>query len=417
MTDEHENPLAGGSDALEFREVADRVWVRDLLPGQANGLTVELDEGLVQVDTGFNDGVALEILSDIRSVTDRPVTTIVYSHGHVFYNFGVGAWLDHAQKRGEPRPRIVAQQNLPARYERYRETQEFQTLLTGWQSGFGKAAWEGQVGPFVDPDVVYDDHLSVGDTSRSVELYWAPAETDDATAVWLPAERLLYGGAATIASIPNIGTPLRTQRDPVRWAGTLDHYISLEPEVLVREFGPEIYGRDAIAEVLGSTADALRWLRAEVVRRLNKGWDIDEILDDIEYPTEWEDLAWMAPTYGHPDYIVRDIYRSETGWWDRNVTTLHPAPRRAVGEAIRGAISDPNHVLDAVRRLRAEGDLQLALHVVDLLALGETDDDATLRARAMKSEIATQLAADATSFISANLYRTLAGYPRDRAMD
>jgi len=417
VPDDRDNPLAGGAEALEFREVADRVWARDLLPGQGNGLTIETESGLIQVDTGFNDGVAQEILADIRTVTDRPLGTIVYSHGHVFYNFGVMAWLAEAEQRGDPRPEIVAHENLPARYARYRETVDFQTVLTGWQSGFGRAAWEGQLDPFLDPDVVYRDELSIGSAARPVELHWAPAETDDATAVWLPEERLLYGGAATIMSIPNVGTPLRSQRDPMRWARTLDHYIALGPETLVREFGPEVHGRAAIVEVLQSTADALRWLRAETVRRLNRGLDIEEIIAEIDYPTEWADMAWMAPTYGHPDYIVRDIYRSETGWWDRNITRLHPSPPEAVAAAVRSAIADPAHVIETAQRLRADGQAQLALHVVDLLALDDGDDPFVAEARAIKVEIAEELAAGASSFISSNLYRTMAAYPNDRAMD
>jgi alkyl sulfatase BDS1-like metallo-beta-lactamase superfamily hydrolase len=417
VADDHENPLAGGTQALEFREVADRVWARDLLPGQGNGLTVETETGLIQVDTGFNDGVAREIIADVRRVSDRPVRRIVYSHGHVFYNFGVGAWLDDAVERGDPRPGIVAHENLPARYARYRETLDFQTLLTGWQSGFGRGAWEGQLAPFLDPDVVYRDELSIGEGDRPVELFWAPAETDDATAVWLPAERLLYGGAATIMSIPNVGTPLRSQRDPMRWARTLDRYVTLEPETLVREFGPEVHGREAIAEVLASTAAALRWLREQTIERLNRGADIDEIIADIDYPAEWAEMDWMAPTYGHPDYIVRDIYRSETGWWDRNITHLHPSSTAAAAAAVRSAIADPGHVLDTARRLVDDGEPQLALHVVDLLALDGGDDPAVVEARELKAEIGDLLAADASSFISANLYRTMAGYPHDRAMD
>ena len=63
----------------------------------------------------------------------------------------------------------------------------------------------------------------------------------------------------------------------------------------------------------------------------------------------------MAPTYGHPDYIVRDIYRSETGWWDRNITHLHPAPPQSVAAAIRSAIADPGRVLETAKELRARG--------------------------------------------------------------
>jgi alkyl sulfatase BDS1-like metallo-beta-lactamase superfamily hydrolase len=128
-------------------------------------------------------------------------------------------------------------------------------------------------------------------------------------------------------------------------------------------------------------------------------------------------MAWMAPTYGHPDYIVRDIYRSETGWWDRNITHLHPAPAPEAAEAIRTAIADPRHVLETVEALRGRGERQLALHVLDLLALCPGDDPEVIEARAIKAAIAEELADAASSFISANLYRTMADYPHRRATE
>ena len=161
--------------------------------------------------------------------------------------------------------------------------------------------------------------------------------------------------------------------------------------------------------------DALRWLRRETIGRLNRGLDIDEILADIEYPADWAAKPWMAPTYGHPDFIVRDIYRSETGWWDRNIKSLHPASRPEVAEAIRVAISDPGHVIATAERLRSEDRPQLALHVIDLLAQSSSNDPEVLAARQLKKELAEDLAGQATSFISANLYRTLADYPHERA--
>jgi uncharacterized sulfatase len=203
----------------------------------------------------------------------------------------------------------------------------------------------------------------------------------------------------------------------MRWARTLDHYVTLQPETLVREFGPEVHGRAAIAEVLTTTADALRWLRAATVERLNRGWDVDEIVADLDYPPEWADMAWMAPTYGHPDYIIRDIYRSETGWWDRNITHLHPAPAADAAAAVRSAIADADHVIETATRLRADGELQLALHVLDLLALDAGDETSVTEARRIKTEIGGELADGASSFISANLYRTMADYPHERAAD
>jgi len=52
------------------------------------------------------------------------------------------------------------------------------------------------------------------------------------------------------------------------------------------EFGPPIEGRDKIQRVLLSTSAALRWLRREVVERINRGMGIVEILHELDYPAE-----------------------------------------------------------------------------------------------------------------------------------
>ena len=78
------------------------------------------------------------------------------------------------------------------------------------------------------PRETFSRALRLGDAARQIQLLWAPSETDDALVAWLPKERLLYGGAAVTPSIPNVGTPLRSLRDPVRWADTLERLARLE---------------------------------------------------------------------------------------------------------------------------------------------------------------------------------------------
>ena len=107
---------------------------------------------------------------------------------------------------------------------------------------------------------------------------------------------------------------------------------------------------------------------------------------------------------------------------DRLVGPQHhppaPPPRPpAVAAAVRAAIADPGHVLDEARTLRERGEHQLALHVVDLLALDTSDAPEVLEARQIKAELAEELAASTSSFIAANLYRTMADYPHRRALD
>jgi uncharacterized sulfatase len=371
--------------------------------GMGNALSVETDSGVLQVDTGVSAQQARKMLERLRQLTDAPVHTIAYSHGHLGYNNAVETWLEDAARRGDPPPRLVAHENLVRRWRRYRETEGLQQLFVELQ-------FRVPVGSVTEPlqmtlpTETFRESLTLGSGERRVQLLWAPSETDDALVLWMPGLKLLYGGAAVTPSIPNVGTPLRSLRDPVRWADTLDRLAALGPEIVVMEFGPALEGFDRIQQILGSTAVALRWLRREVVERINRGMGVVEILHDLEYPAELFDVDWMRPLYGDPDYIVRDIFRAETGWWDRNPTQLHPAHPDEAGAAVLSAIGDRSAVLERARALAGEGRHQLALHVVDVLALAPGDDAHVVEARGLKAELCRVLGEQARSFVSQSLY-------------
>ena len=260
----------------------------------------------------------------------------------------------------------------------------------------------------VDPTETFDDHMVLSESPR-IELLWVPSETDDALAMWLPDTRTLYAGASVPADfIPNVGTPLRTLRLTARWADTLERLIELRPEVLVIEFGPFVTGEDRIAERLTTTAEALRWLRREVVDRLNRGMNEREILADLEYPPEVFDLPWLTHVYGSPDYVVRDLVREESGWWDRNPTSLHPAAPADVARATFDAIADPDAIIARTETLAADGKVQLAMHVIDLVALGPDNEPAVMRARTIKADLCRARSKEIDPYPSKGLYKSSA---------
>jgi alkyl sulfatase BDS1-like metallo-beta-lactamase superfamily hydrolase len=256
------------------------------------------------------------------------------------------------------------------------------------------------------PDVTYAGSYTIhAGPARTIRLIAAPSETDDVTAVWLPEDEVLYGSAAVIEAIPNVGTPMRTMRDPVRWADTLDRLAALGARAMVPEFGSIVRDREVIAAWLTETAAVLRWLRRETVERMNRGLTIAEILHDIHYPDGMFDRPWLRETYGHRDYIVRDIYRAENGWWeDRNPTTLHPAHPTGAAAAIANAITDKQAVLDHAAQLRDAGQAQEALHVIDLLALAPGDQPELEQARRLKRDLCAILATHNPSYISQSIY-------------
>ncbi|MFT5014711.1 MAG: alkyl sulfatase BDS1-like metallo-beta-lactamase superfamily hydrolase [Planctomycetaceae bacterium] len=402
MSDEKNQPGQGMLSGAEgFREVKPGIYI---LPAQGNALAIETDEGLVVIDSGPGGKASRRMIENVRSVTDKPVTMICYSHGHLGYNDGVDEWLAHNAERDEQPARLIAHENLVTRYHRYRQTKGLQSILADMQFPGAKLRFTIR-----DPDLVFSERLSLPVKGRRVELLWVPSETDDCIAAWLPDDGVLYSGAAFPGTtIPNIGTPLRTQRFTIRWAESCELMASFDAELLVQEFGPVIEGKQAVKDRLMKTAESLRWLRDEVVRRMNTGMNEREILEDMRYPDYFNELEYMKARYGAPEYIVRDIYREENGWWDRNPTTLHPEALNAAGDAVLSAIGDPEAVIARAEELRDAGDIQLALHVIDLVANAGSVNDVVLKARTLKAELCRQRAKEIRPYVSKALFESSA---------
>ena len=403
--------------ALAGRSIGDGLWI---LPGQGNALAARSDQGVVLIDAG-NRSVQPAMAEYLRAQTDERLCAIVYSHGHQQYNAAVPLWCEHNEQRGEAPPRLIAHENVLERYRRYRETAELQARA--WKVQFPSRDDRPLVAYRVDvendnhdPRETFRETMTVTQGARPIELFWAPSETDDCLAAWFPSDGLLYAGPAVQGdTIPNIGTPLRTQRFTVRWADTLERMAGLGAARLVSEFGPLIEGEAVIRERLTAMADALRWLRSEVVQRMNRGMNEREVLADLTYPAEHFDRPWMTPSYGSPDYIARDLFREENGWWDRNPTNLHPADPSDAANAVLSAI-DAEAIVAKARALQSQGETQLALHIIDLVALAPGTDGVVASAKALKAELCSQRAREVDPYVSKALFWSCAALLR-RARD
>ena len=371
--------------------------------GQGNSLVVDLGDSLLLVDAGPGGEITQRMMDQVRESLGKPVSHIVYSHGHMGYNNGVSQWLDDAAARGEPPPMVVAHERVAHRYRRYRETAGLQSLTNTHQfrthyPAQPPAHW------FRMPDKSFSTRLVIEGSARHVELLHAPSETDDGAAVWVPDVRTLYAANASIKGCPNAGSPYRIQRDVRHWIATLETFRALDPLVLIPEFGKPLHTQREVHETLEIPAQAMRYLREEVVRRMNEGMGEIEILHDVALPDALFQHPSMKPAYGCAEYIMRDIWRSENGWWNRNATDLHPAAPAKAAEAVRQALPDPQGVLDHARALQAQGHTQLALHVIDLLAAEPSEDRYVREARHIKAELCRARAQQVSSVVSRNLY-------------
>jgi glyoxylase-like metal-dependent hydrolase (beta-lactamase superfamily II) len=382
--------------------------VVDLAPGifgqqQAGWLvTIETTDGLVQIDTGDQ---AHASLAAIRSRTDAPFTDIVFSHGHQRYNLACRDWVLDCVRTSGRVPRVIAHENVPRRQRRYQQSAGLQNRLLERQFRYPPGSLEGRQFPFTTPTHLFRDSFTIETPGRTIDVLHAPSETDDAVAVWLREDGVLYGGPACIPFFPNVGSPQRPVRDPLRWADTLDRLAALPAELLICEFGEPIRGREAIAEYLASTATALRWCHDTVVELMNRGHNVAEIVNMVEFPPEIFGKPWLQEGYTSLEHVLRDVYRTQFGWWeDLNPTSLHPAHPADVARELRAAITDPDAVLARARALADDGETLLALHVVDLLALGEGADPVVVGARQLKAELCRSAAAANPSYVTQSLY-------------
>lgn len=380
--------------------VTDGVYITG---GLGNSLSIDLGDSVVQIDTGYNAKSAQAMMAQLAKYTSAPVTTLVYSHGHLGYNFGVTEWVKAAIAAGRSAPPILAQAAAMDTIDRFRTTSPFAHLALALKM-HGKLPENPGQFPITNPTATFTDSYSVLGSERSVSIVSAPSETSGAIAAWIPDAGVLYGGPSCITALPNIGLPLRTPRDPVRWANTLERLAGYRADHLVPQYGPVIHGQADVREYLESTVRALRYVHDEVLRLLNEGYNLNQLSQCIEFPAEIFAKTNLEGNYGSLSDLVHAIWSSYVGWWDRNPTNLQPAPEGDVAAAVLAAIGDPQRVLDHVESLCAQGSWQLALHVVDLIALAEGDAPEVVAARQLKAKICRAMAGLQGDFAGEALY-------------
>ncbi|MFB4313885.1 alkyl sulfatase dimerization domain-containing protein [Actinomadura sp. 21ATH] len=363
--------IAGGG----VHEVADGVGWR---PGFGNVITLRGGGELALFDTG-NPADAGKLHADVRAWTDAPLTTAIYSHGHIDHVFGVGPFDAEADAAGRRRPTVIAHESVPDRFRRYVLTNGYNTVVNRRQFRQPDLTWPAE---YRYPDVTYREALTVGHGDLTLELFHAKGETDDATVCWIPERGIVCTGDLFIWVAPNAGNPQKVQRYPVEWAHALRRMAALGAEVMLPSHGVPIFGADRIRQALTETAEWLESLIAQTLEMLNAGARLDEIVHTVRPPARLADRPYLQARYDEPEFIVRNLWRRYAGWYDGNPATLKPAPDATLAAAVAGLAGGPARLADAAIRAAAGGDLRLAGHLAEMAILAAPDDPAVHRVHA-----------------------------------
>ncbi|MBM3156566.1 MAG: MBL fold metallo-hydrolase [Chloroflexi bacterium] len=403
------SPLGLSGEA--FAEVAEKTWCVSIL---ANVTAFETDEGLVLVDAGLRN-FAPRMAELLRQRTKAPVHTAIYTHGHVDHAFGLDAFL----VKGQRRPRVIGHSALPARLKRYERTPRFQKDINARQF-YGSpyellpANAQAEVDtafrtPEWQPDVLYDDRLSIEVGGLTFELHHARGETDDHTWVFCPQRGVLCTGDLVIWVVPNGGNPQKVQRYPWEWAQALRRMAELHASSLCPGHGPPVSGdAELVQRILLETAAYLDSIVGQTLAALENGAPPHvDIVRSVRIPST--DAPWLLPLYDEAEFIARNVIRYYGGWYSGRPSELKPASRADVAREIARLSGGAEVLAKRARAIAETGDLRLACHLADY-ALEAAPGNS--RVNGIVARIYEQRAASETSLMAIDLFRSAAAYAR-----
>ncbi|SET06856.1 alkyl sulfatase dimerization domain-containing protein [Paenibacillus sp. NFR01] len=362
--------------------------------GLGNAGFVITEDGVVVIDSTVSAAGGEAVLAEIRKRTSLPIRYLIYTHGHEDHVGGAAVF----KREGAT---VIAHRNVSRRFERYSRLWDHHLSINALQ--FQTDGFAGGQPSYVYPDITYDQEYTLEFGGRTFRLVHGKGETDDATIVYIPEDRVVYIGDFIIWTFPNVGNPNKVLRYAREWYETLDRVLAWQPRIIAPGHGPSLTEPEALRDALRDTSDALRFLEEQTILHINQGSPVEKAVADIKLPERLEQSPYLRQVYGTREFVIRGIYRRYTGWYDGNPTHLAPSPEAQVRTAVLDLIGDEAKVLAKAEHLQAEGQHQLALHIVDLLIddSGQTSKEAVQ----LKIKLLEELAGRSNNLFYHNFYK------------
>jgi alkyl sulfatase BDS1-like metallo-beta-lactamase superfamily hydrolase len=374
----------------------------------SNVLFVITDESVVVIDTTESVRSARAALSEFRKICSLPISHIIYTHFH-------GDHIRGAKAFHNPEATVISQEGLPSELEQMRRLLPFRKLADGLQFGLsleikdrGISLAGHIVDGYVPPDITFGEDYRFEYGGVVFELYHTVGETHDHLMVWLPHQGILFPGDLFYSSFPMLNNPMKPERPILAWADSLNRMHALRPKFLVPSHSQPREGADHIHSVLTNYERAIRYVHDETVRRINRGFSLEEIRDQLRLPDDLARLSYLHQGYGTIRWAVNGIYRHYTGWYDLNPVTLKPAPRYARDRALVEVSGGATSLIKRARRALNAGHPQLALELVDVVLNAQPGNKS---AHALWTEALEQLGASTRNGVERNIYLAAARKP------
>ncbi len=243
--------------------------------GDPNSGVVIGDQSVLVVDAQATPHLANDVISRIRSVTDKPIRYVVLSHYHAVRVLGASAYKGAEIIASEVTRKLIAERGAE---DMASEIGRFPRLFRGKETIPG-LTW---------PSITFEKRMTVWLGAREVQIiHIGRSHTAGDTIVWLPKERVAFAGD----TVEYGATPYCGDAHFTDWGATLDALEALGPERLVPGRGRSLMSKAEVAEGIAGTRAFVTDLFSLVKKNVARGATLKQIYDEA--------MATLRPRYGH----------------------------------------------------------------------------------------------------------------------
>lgn len=387
----------------------------------ANMTLIRGDSGWIIIDpltSAESSKTALDLAND--KLGYRPVVAVLHTHSHADHFAGVLGVVSQEEVRSGKVPVIapehfvnesLSENVLAGNAMGRRATYMYGNLLKPSPTGFVTAGLGAALSMGSTGFVVPTDHIcATGETRHidgiDIEFQMTPGTEAPAEFVfYLPQFKALCMSEITSHHLHNVYTPRGAQvRDALAWADQINESIELFGSRLEIQFASHhwpIWGREAAIEYLEKQRDLYKFIHDQTLRLANKGYNKEEIADQVSLPASLGQEFYNRDYYGTVHHNTRAVYVKYLGYFDGNPSNLYPMP--PVEEAIRylDYMGGADQVVEKARDSFATGDYRWVAQVLNHVVMAQPEH---IEGRALLADTLEQLGYQSESAPWRNFY-------------
>lgn len=363
--------------------------------GHSNAIAIIGDNSIILIDALDSDVRAEGLKKELVKITDKPVKTIIFSHGHPDHRGGAGAFKDTVEE-------IIAHAPVKPMLKYYDKINNVLNKRGAFQHGYGlsneeaisqgigiregKNVGDGQYA-FLPPTTIYSDKVveRVIDGVK-LKIVSAPGETEDQIFVWLEDDQVICTGDNYYGCFPALYAIRGTQyRDLATWIDTLNEILTYPAIALLPGHTKPLLGHQLIQEQVGTFKDMIEYILLETLNCINQGMTLEQTVEAVKLPDKFTSKEYLQEFYGTVEWSVKSVYNGYLGWFDGDATKLLPVSQSVYNQTLLALIGE-DKLLAKIKECMANDEYQLALQLLQFTKNDELKKECLLkRARQVTS--------------------------------